>query len=169
MAILLLIAVIVVVGALLGLAVRRWVASPARVESSSMEPTLRPGQRLVVRRLRPAERVARGDVVLIRSPELGRVVVKRAIGLAGERIVLDRYGGVRVDGHLLAEPYAAPAPRPAPATALLPALTYAVPQGTLFLLGDNRAASSDSRTWRQPFVPEDAVEGKVVRLGRGSR
>ena len=76
-----LIAAGIVVGALMGLAVRRWMVASARVVSSSMEPTLRPGQRLVVRRLRTAGRVARGDLVLVRSAEVGRVVVKRAIGL----------------------------------------------------------------------------------------
>lgn len=166
---LLLLAATVLVGVVTGLAVRRWAVSPARVESSSMEPTLRSGQRLVVRRLRPAERVARGDVVLVRSPELGRVVVKRAVGLAGERIVLGLDGGVRVDGQLLSEPYARPERRSASGSAILPTLTYTVPQGTLFLLGDNRTASIDSRSWRRPFVPEDAVIGKVVRLGRGGR
>lgn len=155
-----LLAATVVVGAVAGLAVRRWVITPARVASSSMEPTLRPGQRLVVRRLRPTRRVARGDVVLVRSAELGRVVVKRAIGLPGERIALERDGGVRVDGHRLAEPYARWAPGPAAA--------YAVPEGSLFLLGDNRAASNDSRTWRQPYLPEDAVMGRVVQGRRDS-
>jgi signal peptidase I len=165
-----LIAATVVVGAATGLAVRWWLVAPVRVESSSMEPTLRPGQRLAVRRLRPAERVIRGDVVLARSAELGRVVVKRAIGLPGERVELDRDGGVAVDGHPIAEPYAArPGPRPAHQPVAEPANMFAVPEGSLFLLGDNRAASSDSRTWRQPYLPEDAVLGKVVRLGRRSR
>lgn len=155
---LLLIVATIVVGAATGLAVRRWVAAPARVESSSMEPTLRPGQRLVVRRLRRTERVSRGDIVLVRSPELGRVVVKRAIGLPGERIELGRDGGVRVDGRLLAQPYARPARGPT--------ATYAVPEGRLFLLGDNRAASSDSRTWREPYLPVEAVVGRVVQGAR---
>lgn len=159
----------IVVGALAGLAVRRWIGATARVESFSMEPTFRPGQRLLVRRLRPAERVARGDVVLVRSDEVGRVVVKRAIGLPGERVELDARGRVSIDGHLLAEPYARGASGAAGSDQGAATTTYAVPAGRLWLLGDNRAASSDSRAWRQPYLPEDAVVGKVVRPRRGSR
>ena len=122
-----------------------------------------------MRRLRGGERVVRGDVVLVRSSELGRVVVKRAIGLAGERVVLGPDGGVRVDGNLVDEPYANRPSGPAPAGKPTPSRTYAVPEGALFLLGDNRAASLDSRSWRQPFLPVDAVVGKVVRLGKGPR
>jgi signal peptidase I len=157
-----LIATTIAVGAIAGLAVRRWVVAPARVESVSMEPTLRPGQRLLVRPLRSLQGIARGDVVLVRSEEVGRAVVKRAIGLPGERVELDGKGQVCVDGQLLAEPYARHPTRPVTGPA-----TYAVPEGSLFLLGDNRAASSDSRTWRQPCLREDALVGRVVWLGRG--
>lgn len=144
----------VLVGALAGLALRRWLFLPARVESSSMEPTLRPRQRLLVRRLRRTGRVARGDLVLVRSEELGRVVVKRAVGLPGEVIHLDQLGRVSVNGDLLVEPSIRQTSRPA--------ATFVVPDGSLFLLGDNRQASSDSRTWRQPYVPQNALVGKVV-------
>ena len=152
------ISVAIVGGALAGLAVRRWFAAPARVASRSMEPTLRPGQRLLVRPVRGVEQVARGDVVVADSPAAGRVIVKRAIGLPGERIDLDRDGGVCVDGCRIAEPYVRRAPGPA--------MTYVVPAGNLFLLGDNRPLSSDSRTWREPFVPGQAVRGKVIRALR---
>jgi signal peptidase I len=148
----------IVGGALAGGAVRRWLAAPVRVESRSMEPTLRPGQRLLVRPLRGLGQVARGDVVVADSPAVGRVIVKRAIGLPGERIDLDRDGGVCVDGRRIAESYARRAPGPA--------ATYDVPAGNLFLLGDNRPSSSDSRTWREPFVPAHAVLGKVIRALR---
>lgn len=148
----------IVVGLLLGLAVRRWVLAPARVESSSMEPTLRPGQRLVIRRHRGPD-VTRGDLVLVRSAELGRVVVKRVIGLPGERVHIDARGRVHIDGRGLEEPYARHAPGPAS--------SWSVPGGSLFLLGDNRTVSSDSRRWRRPFLPLDAVVGRVVRGGEG--
>lgn len=152
------IALAVVAAALAGLAVRRWLVGPARVESASMEPTLLPGRRLVVRRV-GVGRLGRGDVVLVRPDEVGRVVVKRVIGLPGERIDLDDAGGVRVDGNRIAEPYARPGAGPA--------ISYQVPRGTLFLLGDNRRVSSDSRTWQQPYVPARALVGRVV--GGGGR
>lgn len=147
-----------VIGVFLGLAARQWFVTSARVESSSMEPTLQPGQRLVVRRLRGVERVARSDLVLVRSDEIGRVVVKRAIGLPGERVDVSRKGDVRVNGQLLPEPYA----RKAAGT---PG-SYVVPDNALFLLGDNRAMSSDGRAWRRPYLPDEAVVGRVIRFGQ---
>lgn len=146
-----------VLAALVGLAVRRWLAAPAVVRSSSMEPTLRPGQRLLVRRLYGAHRVARGDVVLVVSAEVGQVIVKRVIGLPGEHISMGEDGRVWVDGEELIEPYA---PRSSG-----PAGTYTVSPSSLFLLGDNRTRSSDSRAWRQPYIPTSAVLGKVIRFG----
>ena len=41
-------------------------------------------------------------------------------------------------------------------------MSYLVPEGTLFLLGDNRAVSSDNRTWRPPYLQRADVVGKVV-------
>ena len=167
MTVLILVAATAVFGLIAGLAVRRWVAAPARVESSSMEPTLRPGQRLVVRRRHTTEPVTRGDVVLVRSPEIGRVLVKRVIGLPGERIEIDRHGWVRIDGQTIAEPYVRRVPRPGREQARGSVTTYEVPKGHLFLLGDNRAASSDSRSWRQPYLPAAALVGRVVGIRGG--
>lgn len=167
MTVLILVAATAVAGVIAGLTVRRWVAAPARVASSSMEPTLRPGQRLVVLRRRTAEPVTRGAVVLVHSSEVGRVLVKRVVGLPGERIEMDRQGRVRVDGQMIAEPYVRHSPRPGSEPARGAPATYDVPEGHLFLLGDNRAASSDSRSWRQPYLPAAAVVGRVVGIRGG--
>ncbi|MGD7732204.1 signal peptidase I [Propionibacteriaceae bacterium G57] len=138
---LLAIAAIAIAGAVAGLALRRWVLFPARVESSSMRPTLDPGQRLLVRRVRGLHQLNRGDVVLVHSHELGRVVVKRAVGLPGDWVVFDKDG--RAHRHQVGD-------------------------GGVFLVGDNREQSSDSRRWGRPDVPVGAVLGRVVwpRVGR---
>ncbi|MGA4506467.1 signal peptidase I [Propionibacteriaceae bacterium G1746] len=140
---LLAIAAIAIVGAGTGLALRRWVLFPARVESSSMRPTLEPGQRLLVRRVRGLHQLHRGDVVLVHVAELGRVVVKRAAGLPGDWVVFDTDG--RAHRHQVGE-------------------------GGVFLVGDNREQSSDSRRWRRPDVPVGAVLGRVVwpRVGQAT-
>ncbi len=162
-----------VVGSLLGIAVRQWVAVPARVENHSMEPTYRPGQLVFARKLRLGVRIHRGDVVLVRSAELSRLIVKRVVGLPGEQIVIEPNGGVRINGIKIAEPYlrlpqvnadrARLLARVVPLDDSEQSATFNVPAGHLFLLGDNRAASSDSRRWRQPYLPVDAVVGKVIR------
>ena len=130
-----------------------------RVESWSMAPTLRPGSFLLTRRLRRSDGVRRGDVVVLRSVELGRRVVKRVVGLPGETVVVDSMG-VSVDGVPLAEPYV-----------LVhggAGCSFSVPDGAYLVLGDNRARSSDSRSWRQPFVARSAIDGRWIRPSRGT-
>jgi signal peptidase I len=141
-----------------------------------MEPTLRckagkPGcsgkqdDRLeVVERFR----IRRGDIVVFETPPLARQVcgaggkyVKRVIGLPGD-VVAERSGFVFVNGRRLGEPYLRPARRDSESH---PA--QRVPRGRLYLLGDNRTASCDSRIWGT--VPRAAVIAKVVAVQRGSR
>ena len=130
-----------------------------RVESWSMAPTLRPGSLLLTRRLRRSDGVRRGDVVVLRSAELGRRLVKRVVGLPGEMVVVDSRG-VSVAGVRLAEPYVLVNSGAGG--------SFSVPDGAYLVLGDNRGRSSDSRSWRQPFVARSAIEGRWIRLSRDS-
>lgn len=117
-----------------GLAVRRWVVFLTTVEAESMLPTLVPGQKLLTRRPATSRPLRRGDIVVVDSDELHRVIVKRIAGLPGD--------AVRLDGTVNDE----------------------VPPGHLFLLGDNGARSSDGRSWRTPYVSVDRVLGRVISL-----
>lgn len=130
-----------------------------RVESWSMAPTLRPGRLLLTRRLRRSDDVRRGDVVVLRAADLGRRVVKRVIGLPGEKVAVDSRG-ISVDGVPLAEPYVLVNGGAGG--------SFSVPDGAYLVLGDNRARSSDSRSWRRPFVARSAIEGLWIRLSRDS-
>lgn len=141
----------------LGFAVRRRAGFVTEVESVSMAPTLAPGRRLLVRRLRAARPPRRGEIVVVRSVEVGRPVIKRVVGLAGEHLDVDADGRVTIDGDRLSEPYVVRRGGPSGA--------FDVPDGHVLLLGDNRALSSDARVWRQPYVPVSAVLGRVVRPG----
>ena len=124
-----------------------------RVESWSMAPTLRPGSLLVTWRLGPSDRVRRGEIVVIRSAEFGRRIVKRIVGLPGETVVVDGRG-VTVDGVRLAEPYVVADGGPEG--------SFTVPDGAYLVLGDDRARSSDSRSWQKPFVAHAAIEGRWI-------
>ncbi|WP_424347532.1 signal peptidase I [Kocuria sp. CH-021] len=140
---------------LVGLAVRRWLVFVTQVDSGSMAPTLLPGGRLLTRRVWRRGRIRRGDVVVVvDSPELGRTVVKRILGLPGEQVVIEPGGRIRVDGRPVAEPYVVHPGGPCG--------VFRVPAGRLLLLGDHRARSSDSRTWREPYLPVRAVRGRVL-------
>ena len=125
-----------------------------RVTSRSMSPTLRPGQLVMTRRVRRAGRLRRGDIVVADSAELGRRIIKRVVGLPGDRVHIDGHG-LAVNGPPAHEPYAT-----SPGG---PAAGFVVPQGAVLLLGDNRSASSDSRFWAQPYLPFDLIRGRLVR------
>lgn len=129
-----------------------------RVQSASMAPTLSDGAFALTRALRRTTPVARGDVVVADAPVDGRRVVKRVIGLPGETVTIAD-GLVRIDGRALDEPYASRSVFNG---------TFRVPPGHYFLLGDNRDASTDSRSWPQPFVARAALRGRV-RLPRRRR
>ena len=128
-----------------------------RVESQSMEPTLHDGQLAWTRALRSTDRLQRGDLVVVDSTELGRRIVKRVIGLPAERVVI-RGGRVSVDGVALDEPYA---------SASYFDGAFTVPDGSYLLLGDNRDASHDSRSWDNPYVSRRQLRGRIrLRPGR---
>ncbi len=126
-----------------------------RVPSGSMEPTVPSGA--LVLGFRPAYRTsspAPGDIVLFRHREIpGRLLLKRVIAVGGQRFMMQK-GVVYIDGQPLSEDYILPDGGDYPETL--------VPEGMLFLLGDHRGASRDSRFWEDPFVPVGAVEAKAV-------
>ncbi len=124
-----------------------------RVQGDSMAPALEDGQVLLVNRL--AYRFAtpqRGDIVVLESPDSSAaVVVKRVIALPGERVAI-RQGVVSVNDARLEEPYLVEqtAEEYGPA---------AVKDGTVFVLGDHRSVSNDSREWGG--VPVGNIIGRV--------
>jgi signal peptidase I len=123
------------------------------IPSSSMAPTLVPGDHIVVTPYRFGTKPNRGDVIVFRSPRAAdELMIKRVIGTPGD-LVETRAGRVIVCGHALPEPYVA-----AQATSgVIPA--QIIPADSYFVLGDNRADSLDSRSWG--VLPKDAVLGKA--------
>lgn len=123
------------------------------IPSSSMAPTLVPGDHIVVTPYRFSSTPKRGDVIVFRSMRTAdELMIKRVIGTPGD-LVESRAGRVIVSGHALPEPYvAAQATTGAIAPQIIPANCY-------FVLGDNRADSLDSRSWG--VLPRDFVIGKA--------
>jgi signal peptidase I len=141
------------------------VADSYRIPSSSMEPTLHGcegcnndrvmANKFIYRFTEPE----RGQIVVFRSVEDDdTLLIKRVIGIPGDRIQL-RGGTLYVNGKPQQEPYvhANPCRRYLPKTCAFGPV--AVPRGHLFLMGDNRAVSHDSRFFGA--VPEENVEGEA--------
>jgi signal peptidase I len=135
-----------------------FVARTFGVEQTSMESTLEPGQEVIVDRLTPLfSPYKRGDIVVFAAPEqTGRPepLIKRVIGVGGDRVEV-RDGIVLVNGEALDEPYTFEG-EPTDATG---SAAWVVPAGWLFVLGDHRAVSVDSRVFGP--VPISSVIGRA--------
>lgn len=127
-----------VIGLALGLLVlQQALVSLCLVHGPSMQPALEEGERVLVWR-HPGQ-LARGDVVVVRNPDdPGELLIKRVIAQAGERVGVHE-GKLVVSGFLIEEPWTKPG------TAMTPQAEVTLGPGQLWLLGDNRAESIDSR------------------------
>ena len=128
------------------------------VNGSSMVPTLNSGDRLLVQS--SLFQVERGDVVVIDSYiDYGKPLVKRVIAVGGDRVDINaETGEVFVNGQLLDEPYIAEATRQKGDMEF----PLTVPEGYLFVMGDNRMHSTDSRYQDIGFVDERDILGQVL-------
>lgn len=107
-----------------------------KVRGSSMSPTLEDND--IVLCIRKGK-LRRGDIVAAKL--CGRLVIKRVLAFGGDTVIIDRSGTVSVNGTTLNEPYV----DSDNAGVCDIAFTCSVPEGKMFVAGDNRAASTDSR------------------------
>lgn len=124
-----------------------------RINGNSMEPTLKQGEIVFLHRTRKVEA---GDIVGFYYG--GRVLLKRVIGVAGDQIEIDQEGTVYVNGERLDEPYVTEK-RLGKCDIEFPCQ---VPEGMIFVLGDNRAVSVDSRIRGIGCVEENQIVGRAV-------
>jgi signal peptidase I len=127
------------------------------VPSGSMESTILTGNLILSNRLAYInETPDKGDVIVFYSEEHEKLLVKRVIGVAGD--VIDLKGGeVYINGQRVFESYI----QGQTFSASGEDETYVVPAGKLFVMGDNREDSADSRYFNDAFVDVDDVKGEV--------
>ena len=182
----LVVAVVILVPALL----RSYVVQIYEIPSGSMERTLRDGDKVAVP-MYGSDDVERGDVIVFSDPDdwlhvkeptglrgatqrlmvsvnllpenTGHHLVKRVVGVGGDHVVADGKGTLSVNGVAIKEPYVKDGQSPS-----LTSFDVTVPQGYVWVMGDNRSNSADSRYHRDDahggFVPLKNVVGvaKVV-------
>jgi signal peptidase I len=146
--------------------IQTFVAQPYRVQQVSMERTLEPDQYVLVDKLTPRfDAYKRGDIVVFNPPQnwvqaQGQPYIKRVIGIGGDTVEL-KDGKVLINGTALLEKDYVYQDDGAsqPTDALIGVGKWVVPTGQLFLMGDHRSNSADSRE----FGPVDisAVIGRA--------
>ncbi|MBN1401869.1 MAG: signal peptidase I [Anaerolineae bacterium] len=136
------------------LSINLLLAQPRVVHGQSMEPSLHESQRVIVDLLAYRLRTPRyGEIVVLDVPEResGPPLIKRVIGLPGD-VVEIKGGSVYVNGHKLVEPYLDQITTGALGSTL-------VPEEHVFVLGDNRRSSNDSRYFGT--VPFESILGRA--------
>ena len=151
----------VAIALLLAFLIRVFIAEPRYIPSNSMLPTLETGDRLVV------EKVAynfhppnKGDIIVFQPPtqlqilgyEKNQAFIKRAIATGGETVAVQD-GIVYINDRPLTEDYIAEPPQ----YNLMP---VTIPEGQLFVMGDNRNNSNDSHIWG--FLPQENIIGHAI-------
>jgi signal peptidase I len=150
---------------LIFLVIQNFVAQPYQVKQQSMERTLEPGQYVLVDKFTPRfDAYKRGDIVVFTPPagwtDNDTPFIKRVIGLSGDTIEIRDDGGVYANGVKLVEPYlyaqdGVPQPTVPPASQS----QWLVGAGQLFVLGDHRMNSADSRSFG--LIDESSVIGRA--------
>jgi signal peptidase I len=145
------------------LVIQTFIAQPYRVEQQSMERTLEPDQYVLVDKLTPRfDAYKRGDIVVFNPPPdwvqaAGTPFIKRVIGIGGDTVEVRDDGKVYVNGKALNEPYVFQADGGPQATVTSQdPPRWQIAPGELFVMGDHRASSSDSRTFG-PIETNDVI------------
>lgn len=180
---------VLVMAIVLSLIIKTFLVQAFYIPSQSMETTLMTGDRVVVSKLTPGPfDLHRGDIVVFKDPggwltpvppiedagvhrvvreamtfvgllpqDSGEHLIKRVIGLPGDTVrCCDEQGRVVVDGVGIDEPYLHQGDEPSEAD-----FSVTVPAGQLWVMGDHRSVSKDSRYNSMQFVPVDDVVGKA--------
>ena len=150
-----------VVAAALAFVVRTFIFEPVRVDGSSMLNTLEDSEFMIATKfdylMGDPERF---DIVICDYPNTddGMYRVKRVIGLGGDTITFAD-GDVYVNGEALEETYLPEQHITYPTGATE---VFEVPEGCIFVMGDNRTGSYDSRAWLNPYIPVEQIRSRAL-------
>ena len=145
------------------------VARLTRVDGGSMDNTLHDGEIMLIWSL--GYTPAQGDIVVLNKTSVilpgwsePRAIVKRVIAVGGQTVDIDYMAGlVYVDGQPLDEPYLGE-PMSWPGSPYMQRTHFEIPEGSVFVMGDNRNNSTDSRDEQLGAVEEEFILGRVFAI-----
>jgi signal peptidase I len=145
----------ITIAILIAFFIRSYIIHPFLIPTASMEPTIKIGDNLLIEKVSyrfcsPKS----GQIVIFDNPSGdGRIIIKRVIGVAGDHIEVTNDGHVIINEKPINEPYAR-------YQDIGQSFNYDIPKGTVFVLGDNRGNSQDSR-WFGP-ISENTIIGRAI-------
>lgn len=137
-----------------------FIMAPNQVKGASMEPSFNSGDYILTSKITyKFRRPQRGDVVVFKSPKNPDIdYIKRIIGLPGDKIMI-KDGNLYINGNLVDENYISAKTNLWDGGYLRDGVAIIIPDNFMFVMGDNRPRSSDSREFGP--VPEDNIIGDV--------
>lgn len=155
----------IVIALVIVFVVREFLVTPSIVKGESMLPSLQDGDRIMISKVTPIDRF---DMIAFHAPDAEENYVKRVIGLPGDSIEV-KDDILYINGTAYQEEYLSDHKETIFGNSFTENFTLeqvtgetTVPDGYLFVLGDNRPVSKDSRSEKVMFIDEDAVIGDVV-------
>jgi len=125
----------------------------SKIPTTSMDPTIKKGDHIFVTRIYNKDNLKRGEIVLFNSHELDILLVKRLMGLPGDKVEIKEGGLLYINDIKIDEPYVI---RKDNKTA-----SFKVPDDSYLFFGDNRIDSYDSRYWKNPYISKKDIVGRA--------
>ena len=134
------------------------------VSSKSMAPTIEKGDKVIVSKIDDNYNIKRDDIIVFYSEELGKVLVKRVVGVPGDVIHLDEDFNVMVNDEYVVENSNLNLDIEYKYDVIELNEEIVVPNEAYFVIGDNIDNSFDSRFWKDKFVSKESIIGKAFVL-----
>ncbi|ELC8443253.1 signal peptidase I [Clostridium perfringens] len=145
---------VIVVAIALTIIVNKFILFKIVVPTPSMAPTIEPGDQIFATRVHNLSNVKRGDMIVFYSKEFDKKMIKRLIGLPGDKVEIKEDGIVYVNSKEMQEDYIEYQGGKSN-------MIFEVPKGKYLFFGDNRNNSEDARYWNNKYIDGDEILGKA--------